>query len=240
MGKAPLFFFLYSHEDHSFFQLHSIHPKRDDDLDDGGSGDMILYIGLGMMAVGLVITFVGLGDKGFKTLELKLIGPSLVGCGMFFALLRILYCTMPSYGKNCCGRNEEYEKLLKNEELLAELNENKFIRNMNRNRGVNPINDDNLVVRSRVTHQQNTILECWEVGDGFRPRLKPLIQEQKISLNGGPYSRQSKEFEDNSSFSSSREPHLGGSTKDLRTSEIIMNSETLYSGNKKRYMLHNL
>ena len=41
-----------------------------------------------MIAIGLVITFVGLGDKGFKTLELKLIGPSLVGCGVFFALLR--------------------------------------------------------------------------------------------------------------------------------------------------------
>ena len=55
-------------------------------------------MGLGMISVGLVITFVGLGEKGFKTLELKLIGPSLVGCGVFFALLRVLFCTLPS----CC------------------------------------------------------------------------------------------------------------------------------------------
>ena len=46
-----------------------------------------------------VITFVGLGDKGFRTLELKLVGPSLVGCGLFFSLLRILFCTIPS----CCS-----------------------------------------------------------------------------------------------------------------------------------------
>ena len=59
---------------------------------------VILYVGLGMISVGLVITFVGLGEKGFKTLELKLIGPSLVGCGVFFALLRVLFCTLPS----CC------------------------------------------------------------------------------------------------------------------------------------------
>ena len=41
-----------------------------------------------MVAVGLVITFVGLGDKGFKTLELQLVGPSLIGCGFVFAILQ--------------------------------------------------------------------------------------------------------------------------------------------------------
>jgi hypothetical protein len=49
-----------------------------------------------------VITFVGLGDKGFRTLELKLVGPSLVGCGLFFSLLRILFCTIPSCCSACC------------------------------------------------------------------------------------------------------------------------------------------
>ena len=61
-----------------------------------GSANVILYVGLGMVCIGLVITFVGIGDKGFQTLELKLIGPSLVGCGVFFALLRILFCTVPA------------------------------------------------------------------------------------------------------------------------------------------------
>ena len=49
-----------------------------------------------------VITFVGIGDKGFRTLELKLVGPSLVGCGLFFSLLRILFCTVPSCCRTCC------------------------------------------------------------------------------------------------------------------------------------------
>ena len=45
-----------------------------------------------MVAVGLVITFVGLGEKGFRTTELQMIGPGLVGGGMLLALLRILFC----------------------------------------------------------------------------------------------------------------------------------------------------
>lgn len=38
-----------------------------------------LYFGLGTVALGLVISFVGTGEKGFKTIELRLIGPSLIG-----------------------------------------------------------------------------------------------------------------------------------------------------------------
>ena len=57
-----------------------------------------------MVCIGLVITFVGIGDKGFQTLELKLIGPSLVGCGVFFALLRILFCTVPACFSGLFGR----------------------------------------------------------------------------------------------------------------------------------------
>ena len=87
-----------------------------------GSANVILYVGLGMVSItviirslgiilllqvciGLVITFVGIGDKGFQTLELKLIGPSLVGCGVFFALLRILFCTVPACCAGCLGLN---------------------------------------------------------------------------------------------------------------------------------------
>ena len=60
---------------------------------------MILYVGLFMVFTGLLITFLGLGNSGFRTLELRLLGPSLVGCGVFISLLRILFCTLPS----CCG-----------------------------------------------------------------------------------------------------------------------------------------
>lgn len=39
----------------------------------------ILYFGLCTTAIGLIIAFVGTGEKGFKTGELRLIGPSLIG-----------------------------------------------------------------------------------------------------------------------------------------------------------------
>ena len=57
--------------------------------------NVLLYIGLGMVAVGLVITFVGLGEKGFRTTELQMIGPGLVGGGVMLAIFRILLCTLP-------------------------------------------------------------------------------------------------------------------------------------------------
>ena len=58
--------------------------------------NVVLYTGLCIAAVGLVITFVGLGEKGFKTIELKLVGPILVVCGLFLTLLQLLYCSMTS------------------------------------------------------------------------------------------------------------------------------------------------
>merc|ERR1711881_209645 len=100
-------------------------PRRRSKLDKGeneegvyqasGSANVILYVGLGMICIGLVITFVGLGEKGFRTLELKLIGPSLVGCGVFFALLRVLFCTVPSCCRAmcpCCRKSEDTEELI--------------------------------------------------------------------------------------------------------------------------------
>ena len=73
--------------------------------------------------MGLLITFVGLGDDGFKTVDLQLIGPSLVGCGVFFALLRILFCTVPVFFTNCfkcCRRKEDSEKLIDDENILED------------------------------------------------------------------------------------------------------------------------
>ena len=73
-----------------------------------------------MVALGLLVTFIGLGDQGFKSVELRLIGPSLVGCGVFFALLRILFCTVPPFLKTCCiccRRKEDSEKLLDDENI---------------------------------------------------------------------------------------------------------------------------
>ena len=66
-------------------------------VEGGESWDVVLYVGLGMIAVGLVITVVGLGDKGFKAFELKVVGPSIVLCGGLLSCLRILVCIVPQW-----------------------------------------------------------------------------------------------------------------------------------------------
>ena len=61
----------------------------------GAGGDCLntlLYVGLGLVAVGLVITFVGLGEKGFRTVEFQLVGPGLVLGGLVMAVLRVVCC----------------------------------------------------------------------------------------------------------------------------------------------------
>ena len=42
--------------------------------DGAGKAAVLLYLGLGLLSLGLGITFVGLGEKGFKTAELRLLG----------------------------------------------------------------------------------------------------------------------------------------------------------------------
>ncbi|XP_046394550.1 uncharacterized protein LOC124162164 isoform X2 [Ischnura elegans] len=73
----------------------------------GGAASALLYVGLGTVAVGLVISFVGLGEKGFKTLELRMIGPGLIVGGLLLCLLRIFLCTCcppPLPPPPCCLR----------------------------------------------------------------------------------------------------------------------------------------
>ena len=67
----------------------------------------MLYVGLGTVAVGLIITFVGLGEKGFKTVQLKMIGPGLVGCGLVLTVIRIISCTLPA----CYDKREVTDKI---------------------------------------------------------------------------------------------------------------------------------
>lgn len=76
------------------FVFFDFHPQIHDSSIGGSSDDddflgalrgpssfanAFLYVGLGTVALGLVILFVGTGEKGFKTLELRMIGPSLIG-----------------------------------------------------------------------------------------------------------------------------------------------------------------
>ncbi|KAL0278663.1 UNVERIFIED_CONTAM: hypothetical protein PYX00_000417 [Menopon gallinae] len=60
------------------------------------AANALLYIGLGTMCIGMIIAFVGTGEKGFKTIELRLIGPSLIGAGVMIIIFRVMLCVCPS------------------------------------------------------------------------------------------------------------------------------------------------
>ncbi|XP_047481193.1 uncharacterized protein LOC125033590 isoform X2 [Penaeus chinensis] len=87
-----------------------------------GVVNIVLYVGLGLIALGLIITFVGLGEHGFKSPELRLIGPSLIGCGFLFALLRLFFCSAPDCCTSCRKAKPLDEKSLlsPSRETLAE------------------------------------------------------------------------------------------------------------------------
>ena len=51
--------------------MDDLRATEDGSFQGGGSANVILYVGLGMIAIGLVITFVGLGDKGMKIWNIK-------------------------------------------------------------------------------------------------------------------------------------------------------------------------
>ena len=91
--------------------------------------NIILYLGLGMLAIGLVITFVGMGEKGFRTVELKLVGPVLVGGGVVLALLRILLCIVSPCSARRSEQNCDFEHLLDDkQEILNSKDESEVIK----------------------------------------------------------------------------------------------------------------
>ena len=55
---------------------------------DAADVNVLLYIGLGMTIVGLMITFVGIGEKGFQSLQLRLAGPLMVCTGVLLITIR--------------------------------------------------------------------------------------------------------------------------------------------------------
>ncbi|CAO1304564.1 unnamed protein product [Diamesa serratosioi] len=69
-----------------------------------------LYIGLGTVSLGSIIFFVGTGEKGFKSNELRMIGPALVAIGLVFCILRIFFCVCPSH---CISKRERNKKSAK-------------------------------------------------------------------------------------------------------------------------------
>ncbi|XP_041978218.1 uncharacterized protein LOC121732417 [Aricia agestis] len=81
--------------------------ESEEDGADGWGVARLLYAGLVTLAVGLVVYFVGTGDKGFKTPALRLVGPSLIVAGLACCLLRIMFCI---FAKPCCRRRTNHKE----------------------------------------------------------------------------------------------------------------------------------
>lgn len=88
--------------------------RLDRQSQNGSNSSVVLYLGLSVSSVGLIIFLVGVGDKGFKSLELQLIGPSLIGIGLLMAFFQILYCSKPWKRfpcLYCCGCKQKQESI---------------------------------------------------------------------------------------------------------------------------------
>ncbi len=54
--------------------------------------DVLLWSGLAVLLTGTVVSFVGLGEKGFRTSYLRLLGPILCATGLAVVIIRIAFC----------------------------------------------------------------------------------------------------------------------------------------------------
>ena len=71
-----------------------VYPQLDRQSQNGSNSSVVLYLGLSVSSVGLIIFLVGVGEKGFKSLELQLIGPSLIGEPWTISFLSSYLCTV--------------------------------------------------------------------------------------------------------------------------------------------------
>ncbi|VVC35727.1 Hypothetical protein CINCED_3A007978 [Cinara cedri] len=65
------------------------------ELQQGAAANTLLYVGLCSVALGLIIAFVGTGEKGFKTVQLRFIGPGMIAIGVCCCAIRIMLCFCP-------------------------------------------------------------------------------------------------------------------------------------------------
>ena len=90
-------------------------------FDDNNPGDALLYSGLGIIMLGLVFTVVGLGNRGFHTLELQLVGPIIIIFGLMLVLTRVFMCTVGE----CWRAERNTDERSRGKELTLRVNLNK-------------------------------------------------------------------------------------------------------------------
>ena len=64
----------------------------------------MLYVGLGLVALGVVTMVVGVGEKGFQTVGLRLLGPGVACCGAILVASKILSCFVRGMARGKNGR----------------------------------------------------------------------------------------------------------------------------------------
>ena len=143
--------------------------------------------------------------------------------------------------KHCCDQNEESVKLLREQQLLEKV---QIKNNFEINGAVKPHNVvRNISVLDQLRKQNIIIPEHKDELDSFRPILKAARQK---SMNGCPNFSSGKDFEESFSFGgeeaklSAKPPFLDGSSINIRSGEMILNSKRLFAdkklvGNEKLY-----
>ena len=138
-----------------------------------------------MVAIGLVITFVGLGEKGFKTVEMKLVGPGLVVGGLVLALLRILCCLICTDYKCSDDYDDEHEVSSEVLEIFNDDQEKTLLRN-----GLPNIKTFKLKDQVVVNLQPHKVGDCEEGDHGqlvVVGQVDNLKEGDNTSLPAMPY-----------------------------------------------------
>jgi len=94
-------------------RVDSLGSNYDTNGKNNSMADMIMWLGLAMLMTGTVISFIGLGEKGFRTRHLRLLGPVLIGAGFSLCFIRVALCC-------CCCFTATSKSSLKSHQLLME------------------------------------------------------------------------------------------------------------------------
>lgn len=81
--------------------------------------DLLLWSGLGVLMTGTVVSFVGLGEKGFRTNYLRFVGPILCGTGLAMVIIRIAICCVRGKKKAVFNVKDQLSKVVHVQQAVA-------------------------------------------------------------------------------------------------------------------------
>ena len=108
------------HRNHSLGMKYNSQSGLEDYETTSSKSDVILWLGLAVLVTGTVISFIGLGEKGFRTRQLRLLGPILVCSGLSLCAIRIALCCAdagPAADDDDDDDDEDKKEFFTNEQL---------------------------------------------------------------------------------------------------------------------------